>query len=304
MPHKTSKKEVCMHKQILPENRRRILKNLLQSTDRPIRLMEAHNGISSHIVEAANFQGKKFDGIWVSGLTETASKAIPDIELEGLLPRIEKVQEMAKVTNLPIVFDGDTGGTVEQFQYTVSMLESIGVSAVIIEDQAFPKKNSYLDCKEQALENSDVFANKIKAGCQARSSDDFLIFARTESLVVGLGVEEALKRAKKYVEAGAHAFLIQSKSPTGEEVFQFASQYKKLGLNAPLICIPTTYNHVLESELHGHGFQVIIHANQLLRAAHKAMSEAAVAILRESRSKEAEQMCTPLAELLNIIAKI
>lgn len=293
-----------MHKQILPENRRCILKNLLATIDRPIRLMEAHNGISSHIVEVAEYQGKKFDGIWVSGLTETASKALPDIELEGLLPRIEKVQEMAKVTNLPIVFDGDTGGTVEQFQYTVSMLESIGVSAVIIEDQAFPKKNSYLDCKEQALENSEVFAQKIKAGCQARSSDDFLIFARTEALVVGLGVEEAVKRAKKYIEAGAHAFLIQSKSTTGEEVFQFAQEYKKLGTKVPLICIPTTYNHVLENELYDRGFNIIIHANQLLRAAHRAMSEAALTILRESRSQEAEKMCTPLQELLTIIAKI
>ncbi|HBN07234.1 MAG TPA: phosphoenolpyruvate mutase [Cyanobacteria bacterium UBA8530] len=294
----------------LPEQRRGLLKKLLVSATGPLRILESHNGLSALIandtaISSSSGTITSFDGIWISGLAETASRGLPDIELQGLTARLALCREVAMVTDKPMVVDGDTGGTIEQLQYHIRLLEGMGISGLIIEDKVFPKNNSLDMVKPQVLEDPDVFARKIAAGKQAQLSEDFLLIARIEALIAGKGMPEALMRAQKYLLAGADAIVIHSRSGRPDEVLEFARGYQELcranQLDVPLVCIPTTYGSIKEEELFEAGFKLIIYANFLLRSAYLAMKETAEAILEHGRSLEAEPLCCPLPELFKCI---
>lgn len=294
----------------LPEMRRGILRDRLTTANGPVRILEAHNGLSAIVANEAAItlpsgESKGFDGIWISGLTESASRGLPDIELQGMLGRMALVREVLTVTDKPIVVDGDTGGAVDQLRYLIRMLEGMGVSALIIEDKVFPKSNSLDADKPQILEVPDVFARKIMAGKQAQLSHDFLLIARIESLIAGTGMADALLRAEKYVLAGADAIVIHSRAQDPREVFEFAAGFqeiaRKLDREVPLVCIPTIYNSVTEADLYAAGFKLIIHANYLLRSAYVAMKATAEAILEHDRSLEVEPWCVPLTSLFKSV---
>jgi phosphoenolpyruvate phosphomutase len=295
---------------ILPENRRAILKRKVLEGKRPVRIMESHNGFSAMVANDAEIRlpdgsTKSFDGIWVSGLTESSSRGLPDIELQGMLSRADLVREIAAVTDKPILVDGDTGGSVDQLQYYVRMLESLGVSALVIEDKVFPKSNSLDFNKPQVLEDPEVFARKIVAGRKVRLSSDFMLVARIEALVAGNEMGDAVMRAEHYLRAGADAIVIHSRKKTPDEILEFGRQYAglktKLGLSAPLISIPTTYNSITEEQLFSAGFDLVIHANHLLRSAYVAMKATAESILQNSRSLEVEPRCASLTALFDVI---
>jgi phosphoenolpyruvate phosphomutase len=294
---------------IMPEARRGLLRRRLSDSQGPVRILEAHSGLSAIVANEASIQtpsgDKAFDGIWISGLTESASRGLPDIELQGMLGRMAVVREVLTVTNKPIVVDGDTGGAIDQLRYHIRMLESLGISALIIEDKVFPKNNSLDLDKPQVLEDPDVFAHKIRAGKQAQVSPDFMLIARIESLIAGTGLEDALLRAERYLLAGADAIVIHSRSKEPLEVFAFAGEYLALcrrhGLDVPLVCIPTIYNSVTEDELHAHGFKLIVHANYLLRSAYVAMKATANSILENGRSLEVESSCVSLKSLFDSV---
>lgn len=253
------------------------LKELLKS--KPVVALEAHNGLSALVVE-----NSKFDAIWESSLTDSASKGLPDIELISMDSRLNTVREIRQVSTKPIIFDGDTGGQIDHFPYWVKRLEEAGVSAVIIEDKAFPKRNSLDTDATHQLENVDVFMNKISAGKMV--CKDMMIIARLESLIAKHSIYEALIRAEAFLSAGADGVMIHSKSEVNaDEVFEFAKRYKEK-FDKPLVCVPTTYNYVSDIELAEAGFDIIIHANHLLRASYKAMKEAADKILADGRSKD------------------
>jgi len=276
----------------------------LLSERRPLRFLEAHNGISALIVENAKVsQGEnavEYDGIWVSSLTDAAAKGIPDAELPGPEGRILSLDEIVNVTTKPIIVDVDTGGSVGQFQYFLRKLEQIGVSGIIVEDKTFPKLNSLDPDSPQNLEDSKKFADKIRLGRQVVGRE-FFIIARIESLIAGVGLDDAIRRAAAYIEAGCDGIMIHSKSDGPEEVLAFASQYAKLCSKVErtpsLVCVPTTYNAVTDEELARSGFDVVIHANQLLRSSYKAMKEAAETILLSDRGLEAEAICAPISEI-------
>lgn len=272
--------------------------------------MEAHNGLSGMIangtaVTLADGTRKSFDGIWLSGLTESASRGLPDIELQGMLARASLIREICGVTQKPIVVDGDTGGTHEQLQYYIRMLEAQGVSALIIEDKVFPKNNSLDFEKPQVLAGPESFARKIAEGKKAIASPDFMLVARIEALVAGKEMGDALMRAETYLHAGADAIVIHSRSKQPDEVLEFAAGYqsicKKAGRSVPLISIPTIYNSITEERLYAAGFSMVIHANHLLRSAYVAMKSVAESILMNSRSLEIEPKCATLAELFKVI---
>lgn len=293
--------ELKLTSRILPNERRRMLKDLLQNK-KLIRIIEAHNGLSAII--ANNIQEKikdevlEFDGFWASSFTDSAAKGYPDIEVIGAESRYETLRQILNGSNKPIIIDGDTGGEAANFEYFIRALEDMGVSMVIIEDKKFPKRNSLEGGTIQDQEDSDVFATKIKRGKDVQISDDFMIVARIESLIAGSGLKDAIFRAKKYLLAGADGIMIHSKQRDPKEILEFAKEYEKLtkelGFRKPLVCVPTTYNTITEDELIDHGFNIIIYANHLLRAAHKAMKEAASIILRNKRAFEAESMCSPV----------
>ncbi|MFX1409382.1 MAG: phosphoenolpyruvate mutase [Promethearchaeota archaeon] len=293
--------ELELTSRILPDQRRRILKDLLKEK-KLVRIIEAHNGISAiianNISEISRDEILEFDGFWASSFTDSAAKGYPDIEVIGVESRYETLRQILNGSNKPIIVDGDTGGEAANFEYFIRTLEDMGISMVIIEDKKFPKRNSLEGGTIQDQEDPDVFATKIKRGKRVQISDDFMIVARIESLISGKGLKDAIFRAKKYLLAGVDGIMIHSKEIDPKDILEFAKEYEKLtkelGLRKPLVCVPTTYNTITEDKLEDHGFNIVIYANHLLRAAHKAMKETASIILRNKRAFEAESMCSPV----------
>jgi len=296
----------------LPEARRGKLKAML-GENRLVRVIEAHNGLSGIVANNARVEGeekgervvREFDALWESSLTDSASKGHPDIEVIGFDSRLATIQEILAVTDKPMIVDGDTGGDANNFEYMVSKLERAGVSAVIIEDKVFPKRNSLEAGVSQTLQDPEVFAQKIRRGKAVQLTDDFLIIARIESFIAGLPLEDALNRARTYLLAGVDGVMIHSKSKSPDLLFQFADAYHameaELGLKKPLVCVPTTYNHLTEDELAEAGFDVVIYANHLLRAAYQTMLEVSRTVLLNQRSLEADPLCAPVRDIFRAV---
>jgi phosphoenolpyruvate phosphomutase len=288
-----------------PDIRLKRLRRLLHA--KPIiRICESHNGLTGLIVEntVVEVNGKKieFDGMWSSSLTDSTSKGKPDIEAVDLTTRLHDLNDVLECTTKPIVFDGDTGGKVEHFVFTVRTLERLGISAVIIEDKTGLKKNSLLgtDAKQEQ-DTIEDFSLKIKAGKKAQITDDFMIISRIESLIAGKTIEDALERAFAYVEAGTDGIMIHSKNKSGSDIKEFCQKFREKEKNIPIVAVPTTYNHITEDELCSWGINIVIYANHLLRSAYPAMLNTAKSILTHQRSLEAEQYCMPIKEILELI---
>ena len=297
---------------ILPEQRRGKLKALLEK-GKLVRVLEAHNGLSGIIANTVEVVGesdgetvvRQFDAIWESSLTDSASKGHPDIEVVTFDSRLQSINEILAVTDKPMIVDGDTGGDANTFEYTVSKLEQAGVSAVIIEDKVFPKRNSLESGVQQNLQEPEVFAQKIRRGKSIQKSSEFMIIARIESLISGKPMQDAIDRATQYLKAGVDGIMIHSKSKSPDEILEFAEKYKlilkDLNLDKPLVCVPTTYNLITEDELAAAGFNIVIYANHLLRSAYQAMTETAKTILRNQRSIEADPLCAPVREIFKTV---
>lgn len=297
--------EQLMEIGITPQMRMKKLKELIYSK-KTIRILEAHNGLTGLIVEKTklNKDGriKEFDGMWVSSLCDSTAKGKPDIELVDLTSRVNTINDILEVTTKPIIVDGDTGGQIEHFVYTVKTLERLGVSAIIIEDRTGLKKNSLFGTAvKQTQDTIEHFCEKIKAGREARVTSDFMIISRIESLIAKAGMDDAIKRAKAYIEAGADGIMIHSKEKDGKEIVEFCRLYNQLENRVPLIVVPTSYNFMTESELAELGVNVIIYANHLIRSAYPAMVKTAETILANERSMEASENCMPIKEILTLI---
>lgn len=288
-----------------PRARMQRLRKALE-TKKTIRILEAHNGLTGLIVEKArvvtNGQVRQFDGMWVSSLCDSTAKGKPDIELVDLTSRMNTINDILEVTTKPIILDGDTGGLIEHFVYTVKTLERLGVSAVIIEDKTGLKKNSLFGTDvKQTQDDIPHFCSKISVGRKARVTNDFMIIARIESLILENGMDDALTRAKAYVEAGADGIMIHSKKKSGEEIIEFCKRFRKFEKNIPLVVVPTSYSHITETELSKIGVNIIIYANHLIRSAYPAMMKTAKCILENERALEVDKYCMPIKEILNLI---
>ena len=287
---------------VTPDYRMCMLRRLINV--KPIvRVLEAHSGLSALVAERASVGRREFDAIWQSSLTDSASKGKPDIELVDFTSRCQRIEEILEVTTKPLIIDGDTGGLPEHFSYMVRTLERLGVSAVIIEDKRFPKRNSLLENAKHIQEDTGKFCEKIRIGKKSQITQDFMIIARIESLIMGKPVIHALRRAACYIEAGADAIMIHSKEKNPDEIFKFCREYRKLSTRVPLIVVPTTYNTVKEEQLIDVGVNVVIYANHLLRSSYKAMAMTAYDILYYGRSKEASDHCSPVKEIFDLTNK-
>lgn len=288
-----------------PDIRRKTLRRLLAS--KPIsRFMEAHNPISALIVEHAKVEKNdkiiQFDGFWSSSLTDSTSKGKPDIEALEVNSRLSNIDDIFDVTTKPLIMDADTGGKLEHFELHVKSMERLGISAVIIEDKTGLKKNSLFGNDViQSQDDIESFCDKIKAGRAARVSDDFMVIARIESLILDKGMNDAIQRAIAYAKAGVDGIMIHSRKKTPNEVFEFARIFRKSYPVLPLVCVPTSYNKVTEKELADAGFNIVIYANHLLRAAFPAMQRVALEILKNSRSAEVEEQLMSINEILELI---
>jgi len=290
-----------------PEIRLKSLKRLLNAKPY-LRFLDIHNGLSALIIENVFFEkeGKRqeFDGMWASSLTDSTSKGKPDIEAVDVTSRISSLNEILEVTTKPIIYDADTGGLKEHFQFTVRTLERLGVSAVIIEDKVGLKKNSLFEQEIQKTQNQDSidgFSEKIKFGKLSQVTEDFMIIARVESLILDKGLDDALERAKAYINAGADGIMIHSRDKSPNEILEFCDNYNQLDERKPLVVVPSSYNSVYEEELAERGANIIIYANQLLRSAYPAMIETATSILKNQRSLESDKNMMPIKEILDLI---
>ncbi len=294
---------------VLPEARRGLLKAALDA-GATLRAIEAHNPLSAIIGGAASLAApggevKQFDALWISGFTCAAARGLPDAELSRLEKRLETCEEIAASTGKPLIADGDTGGDALSFQYLCARLEALGVSAVIVEDKTHPKRTSLAKGVRHTLEDPGVFVGKISRAKDVLQSDDFLIFARIESLIAGLGADDALARARLYLQSDADGLVIHSKDESGAEVLAFLDAYGELcaeiGVRKPLACIPTAYNFVTDAELFSRGASLVIHANHPLRAACLAMQRVCASILENDRSLEASEQCVDLDALFALV---
>lgn len=275
---------------------------------RILRVIEVHSGFSALVVDSvsgrrADGSEAKFDCLWSSSLTSSSIKGKPDIETVTTSERVQIVDDVLEVSDKPMIYDGDTGGEKEIFRFTVRTLERLGVSAVVIEDKRGLKQNSLFGTeREQQLEDVDVFSQKIKAGKEAQVTSDFMIFARLESLIAGLGEEECLRRARAYVrEGGADGVMIHSKEKHGDDILSFMKRWRAEFPDVPVIAVPTTYNHITEAELEAAGVNICIYANQLLRASYLAMRDTATKILEAGRSKEVDGQILPTKQMIALI---
>ena len=287
-----------------PEVRLKSLRRMLKVKPM-VRFLDIHNGLTGLIIEHTQVDTpegmREFDGMWASSLTDSTAKGKPDIEAVDLTARMSTLNNVLEVTTKPIIYDGDTGGRPEHFVFTVKTLERLGVSAVIIEDKVGLKKNSLFGTEvAQTQDSIEGFCHKIEVGRRARATDDFMVIARIESLILEQGMEDALARAKAYIQAGVDGIMIHSRKKTPEEVFEFCRLYNQLPDRKPLVAVPSSYNCVTEEELESHGVNVVIYANHLLRSAYPAMVNTARNILVNKCSAGAQGLM-PIKEILELI---
>jgi len=288
-----------------PDLRRSKLRRLLDAKPL-VRIMEVHSGLTGLIVETAgvevDYVRREFDGMWASSLTESTTKGKPDIEAVDVTSRTNTLHDVMEVTTKPLIYDADTGGQLEHFKFTVRTLERLGVSAAIIGDKAGTKMNSLPGTDvHQTLDTVENFCEKIRAGKAAQVTDDFMIVARIESLILESGMDDAVHRARSYVAAGADGIMIDSRIKEPTELFEFCEYFGMFERQVPLIAIPSSYNQVTEDELQIHGVNVVIYANQLLRAAYPAMVATAESILAHRRSAEADSSLLSIEGVLELI---
>lgn len=285
-----------------PGERAGALRRMLE-TRRPLRLIEAHNALSGILAEQASAEQdgetRRFDALWLSSLTHATARGRPDTAELGLAAVLATACEVLDATRLPLVVDGDNGGSIGALCTLVEALGALGASAVVVEDKIGAKSNSLLD-RPQTQDHPDRFADKISAA-RAAALPGFQVVARCESLVLGQGSDDALSRALRYTEAGADGVLMHSKASTAAEALAFAKRWMDAGDPAPLWVVPTTWPELRDRELAAAGVSVVVYANQLMRASGRAMREAAGSILRHGRTRELESSLLPVRELIGLI---
>ncbi|GKZ67494.1 phosphonate [Aspergillus niger] len=296
-----------MGAQIAPKSPASTLRLLLAQRDGPpILLGGAHDALSAKLTQEAGF-----DGIWASGFGISAVQAVPDANILSMTETIDAMAGMAAaVPGVPVLADVDGGfGNAINVMRTVQSCERAGLAGVCIEDNIFPKRCSFYDLVQRALVPIDEHVGKIRAAVAARRDPDFVVVARTEALIVGAGIEEALRRARAYRNAGADALLVHSKQPNFGELREFADRWFA-GLyeqpdnqtqQCPLIAVPTTYGMTSAEELADAGFRIIIFANQALRAAVRAMRQVLTDLKREARPSAVEDHIATLPEIYKLV---
>ncbi len=293
----------------MPEYRRKRLRQLISMTP-IVKAMEAHSGLTGLIVEKTVIEGDngkldQFDAMWISSLCDSTAKGKPDIELVDMTSRFRTIEDITEVTTKPIIFDGDTGGLTEHFVYTVRTLERLGVSAVIIEDKTGLKKNSLFGTEvKQTQDSIENFSAKIAAGKKAQLTDDFMIIARIESLILERGMEDALERARAFVASGADGIMIHSRKKDPAEILEFCDKFRAENSTTPIVVVPSSFNTITEAELADHGVNIVIYANQLTRSAFPAMQQTAKDILKYHRAKEADDRLMPIQQIITLIDEI
>ena len=261
----------------------------------PIVIIGAHNGLSGKIGEEAGFEG-----LWASGFEISASYAVPDANILTMAENLAAAQMMNNSTKIPVIADCDNGyGNAINVIRCVEEYERAGIAAICMEDNVFPKRCSFYAGVKRELSPVEEHAGKIRAAKATQKNPDFVVIARTEALIAGWGMEEALMRGRAYADAGADMVLIHSKSKDPDEVISFAKQWDRP--NTPLVCVPTIYKGTTVDQLHAAGFKLIIFANHAVRSSIKAMTETLTTLKREMYTGSVEDKVVPLERVYQLV---
>ena len=260
---------------------------------RPVLAAGAHNGIGAALADRAGY-----DAIWASGLEISAAQGLPDIGLLGMTDFLQAARTMDKACQLPVIADCDTGfGGDANAAYAVQSYEAAGIAAVCFEDKVFPKRNSFAAERHQELVTIKEFSRKIRASKAAQSGPDLVLIARTEALIAGAGMEEALRRADAFAEAGADVILIHSKAKEKDEIEEFLDRW---GGGLPIAIVPTTYPDWNASDAYEAGASLIIHANQGLRATVTAVKAAFETMIAAGCPRPLESRIATVADIFEL----
>jgi phosphoenolpyruvate phosphomutase len=275
--------------------RQKTFKKLLESNT-PIKLLETHSPLCGIIVET-----KKFQGMWSSGLCDSSLKGLPDNEILSIQSRLESIDSIMAVTSKPILMDLDTGGKIEHLKINLKNLDKRDIAGAIIEDKAGYKRNSlYGNVSDQCQESTERFCQKISAG-KSVVGKTFVLIARIESLILGQTVEHALIRSDAYVQAGADGIMIHHCEQDAFPILEFAKAFKKKHRKIPLVAVPTIFNRIQDKKLFDAGYNIIIYANQMLRASYNAMNNVADRILKDGCTHQIDKSLIGVRELLSKI---
>ncbi|KAL3856180.1 hypothetical protein ACJMK2_010963 [Sinanodonta woodiana] len=269
-----------------------MLKNMLNSKELEF-IMEAHNGLSARIVQEAGFKG-----IWGSGLSISASLGVRDSNEASWTQVLEVVEFMSDATDIPILLDADTGyGNFNNARRLVRKLEDRGIAGACLEDKLFPKTNSLLDDRKQPLAEIEEFALKIKACKDMQRDPDFCIVARVEAFIAGWGLDEALKRAEAYRNAGADAILMHSKKSDPSDIEAFMKAWNNQG---PVVIVPTKYYTTPTQHFKDMGVSMVIWANHNLRSSIKTMQETTKQIFNDMSLVNVEKKIATVKEVFRL----
>jgi phosphoenolpyruvate phosphomutase len=259
-----------------------------------VQVMAAHSPLSALLAEEAGF-----DGLWASGFELSALYGLPDVSLLSMTQHLEMVRAMADRSSLPIVADIDTGfGNALNVIHAIRHYERAGAAAVVIEDKTFPKVTSLVAGGRQELLRTEEFRGKIRAALEARRERDFLVIARTEALIAGLGEAEALRRAAAYESAGADMILVHSKQKTPAEVESFVRAWTG---QAPLVLVPTAYPDLTVERIKALGkVRMVIYGNHAIRAAVTAMQRVFARILADGGIQNADKEIVSVGEIFRL----
>ena len=258
----------------------------------PVVTIGVHNPLGARLAQEAGF-----DAVWVSGLELSAAAGVPDANILSMRDFLDSARQITESVDLPVICDCDTGfGNAMNVMSVVRQYEAAGVAAICIEDKVFPKLNSFAKGKQKLVSKVE-FAGKIEAAKHAKKSDDFTVIARTEALIAGAGMAEALDRARAYATAGADVILIHSKSPNPDEVCEFLSYWDH---ETPIAVVPTTYPQLNADELHERGANLVIYANHGLRASIRAITETFAQIKAERSTINAEKSIASVARIFEL----
>ncbi|WP_371504440.1 isocitrate lyase/phosphoenolpyruvate mutase family protein [Nitrosopumilus adriaticus] len=249
----------------------KILHEMLSSKS-IIKVGGAFDAMSAKLVEISGF-----DAVWAGSFAISATHGLPDASILTMTEFLNVASSMNEACQIPIIADCDTGfGGPSNVSHMVNKYEKAGIAAISIEDKVFPKQNSLLETGKHELLSEKDFAAKIISAKNAKDDPNFMIIARVEALIANLGIDEALKRASAYENAGADAIIIHSKKNTPDEIFEFTEKWNG---SVPLVVIPTSYGSVTVDELISHKIKFVIYANHSLRASHLAMSKVLTEIM-------------------------
>lgn len=263
--------------------------------DKPLtHIIGAHNPLSARLAEQAGF-----DGIWASGFELSAAYGVPDASLISMTQHLDMARAIAEAVAIPVVADVDTGyGNAINVIQTIEKYEAAGMAAVVIEDKMFPKDTSLLAGGRQELVRIEEFQGKIAAALSARRDPDFLVIARVEALIAGLGKDEARKRGESYAQAGADAILIHSKSETPDEIVEFVRSWR---LSVPIVIVPTAYPQLTEDDIVAlNKVKLVVYGNHAIRAAVTAMEQVFGSIRKDRGIHNVDKTIVPVTRIFEL----